>query len=213
MMNKRTLIGISVLAGFIGLGFIGGWWEVFFKGLPETTNKIQPSNPSAVMYNSELTGWDDQELAWKIKATKIWETSDGNQVYFEEINHGIIYTENDGEIHFKAKWARWERAREELNISGGLEAWRDDEFFTTEKAVMKYKTEELYCPSPVRYSEKDLRATADKMTMKFEEEEVLLEGNVELIQEEDIVRAEGLHYWRKEKRFRLIKPKEGIIKP
>lgn len=212
-MSKKTLIGISVLAGFIALGFIGGWWEVFFKGLPETTNKIRPSNPSSVMYNGVLTGWDDQELVWKIKATKIWETSDGNQVYFEEIKHGIIYTENDGEIHFKANWARWERAREELNISGGLEAWRDDEFFTTDKAVMKYKTEELHCLSPVRYTEKDLRATADKMTMKFEEEEVLLEGNVELIQEGDIVRSEGLQYWRKEKRFRLINPKEGIIKP
>jgi len=212
-MGIKKLSGILILAGFIFLGYLGGWWEIFYQGNQKSAQSIQPSKPASVMYDSELTGWDDQELAWKIGAVKIWESSDGNQVYFEEINNGIIYTKNDGEVYFKAKWARWERAREELNISGGLEARRDDEFFTTDEAVMKYKNEELHCLTPVKYHEKDLQATADKMVMKFEDEEVLLEGNVELIQEEDLVRSEGLIYWRKDKKFKLIKPKEAIIKP
>lgn len=204
---------ISILVGFIFLGYLGGWWEIFYQGSENTSQSVQPSKPASVMYDSELTGWDDQKLAWKIGAVKIWESSDANQVYFEEINNGIIYTKKDGKVYFKAKWARWERAREELNISGGLEARRDDEFFITDEAVMKYNTEELHSLSPVQYYEKDLRATADKMTMKFKEEEVLLEGNVELTQKGDIVRSEGLIYWRIDKKFKLIKPKEGIIKP
>jgi hypothetical protein len=212
-MNKKNLIPIVILGGFILLGYFGGWWEIFYQGLETKTQSIQPSKPSSVIYNGELVGWDDQELAWQIGAVKIWESSDGNQVYFENINNGIIYTQKDGKVFFKAKWARWERAREELHISGSLEARRDDDFFTSAEAVMKYKTEELHCLSPVKYHEKDLQATADKMILKFEDEEVLLEGNVELIQEGDLVRAEGLVYWRKEKKFKLIKPKEAIIKP
>lgn len=212
-MAFKRLIGILALAGFIFLGYLGGWWEIFYQGAKKSAQSIQPTKPASVMYDSELTGWDDHELAWKIQAVKIWESSDGNQVYFENIHRGIIYTEKDGKVFFKAKWARWERAREELNISGGLEASRDDEFFTTDEAVMKYNSEELYCPSFVEYREKDLQAKADRMTMKFKDEEVLLEGNVELMQEGDLVRSEGLLYWRKDKKFKLIKPKEAIIKP
>lgn len=212
-MGIKKLIGVLTLAGFIFLGYLGGWWEIFNQGAKKYAQSIQPSKPASVMYDSELTGWDDHELAWKIGAVKIWESSDGNQVYFENIHNGIIYTEKDGKVFFKAKWARWERAREELNISGGLEASRDDEFFTTDEAVMKYNSEELYCPTFVQYQEKDLQAKADRMTMKFKDEEVLLEGNVELLQEGDLVRSEGLIYWRKDKKFKLIKPKEAIIKP
>ena len=212
-MNKKRLTGILTLAGLVFLGYLGGWWEIFYQGNEQSVHTIQPSKPASVTYSGELTGWDDQELVWKIKAVKIWESSDGNQVYFEDIQNGIIYTENDGEIFFKAKWARWERAREELNISGSLEANRDDEFFTTDKAVMKYNIEELHCPSPVEYHEKDLHAKAGRMVMKFKDEEVLLEGNVELDQKGDIVRSEGLIFWRKDKKFKLIKPKEAIIRP
>lgn len=212
-MGIKRLIGVLTLAGFIFLGYLGGWWEIFYEGTKKSVQSIQPSKPAAVIYDSELTGWDDQKLAWKIRAVKIWETSDGNQVYFEDIKEGTIYTEKDGKVYFKAKWARWERAREEMNISGGLEAKRDDEIFTTDAAVMKYKTEELSCTSPVQYHDQDLQAKADRMTMKFKDEEVLLEGNVELIQKGDLIRAEGLVYWRKEKKFKLIKPKEAIIKP
>ncbi len=212
-MDIKRSIGFFTLAGLVFLGYLGGWWEFLYQGTKQSVQSIQPSKPASVMYEGELTGWNDQELAWKIGAVKIWESSDGNQVYFEKIYNGIIYTEKDGKVYFKAKWARWERAREELNISGGFEASRDDEFFTTDEAVMKYKKEELHCLSPVKYYDKDLQATADKMIMKFEDEEVLLEGNVELIREGDLVRSEGLIYWRKDKKFKLIKPKEAIIKP
>ncbi len=212
-MSKKSLIIILIVGGTIFLGYLGGWWEVFYKGLENTPSVVQPSKPASVMYDSELTGWDDQKRAWKIGAVKIWESSDSNQVYFEDINNGIIYTDKDGEVYFKAKWARWERARQELNISGGLEAKQKEEFFTTDQAVMKYKTEELYCPTPVRYYGKDLKATADKMTMNFEKEEVVMEGNVELVHNEDIVRSEGMVYWRNDKKFKLIKPREAIIKP
>lgn len=212
-MNKNRLIGILTLVGFVFLGYLGGWWEIFYQGSKQSVHTIQPSRPASVMYSGELTGWDDQEIAWKINAVKIWEPSDGNQVYFEDIKNGIIYTENDGKVFFKAKWARWERAREELNISGGLEANREGEFFTTDEAVMKYNIEELHCSSPVEYREEDLYAKANRMRMKFKDEEVLLEGNVELNQKGDIVRSEGLVYWRKDKKFKLIKPKEAIIKP
>jgi len=78
---------------------------------------------------------------------------------------------------------------------------------------MKYNTEELYCPSLVQYYGEDIQATANKMTMNFKKEEVLLEGNVELNQKGDIVRAEGMIYWRKDNKFKLIKPREAIIKP
>ncbi len=212
-MNKKGLMPIAFLGGFIFLGYLGGWWEIFYQGLEEPPQSVQPSKPSSVMYDGELTGWDEQKLTWKIGAVKIWESSDGNQVYFEKINKGIIYTKKDGEVYFKANWARWERAREELIISGGLEANRKDEFFKTDEAVMKYNTEQLYCPTPVQYHEKDLQATADSMTMKFEEEEVMLEGNVELIQKGDKVRSGGLIYWRKDKKFKLINPREAIIIP
>lgn len=212
-MNKKWLITGLILGGFILLGYFGGWWEIFYQGTANSIKTVQPSQPASVTYDGELTGWEDHELAWRIKAVKIWESSDGNQVYFEDISEGIIYTENDGEVYFKAKWARWEKAREELNISGGLEAYRGDEFFSTAEAVMKYKTEELHSLAPLEYHDQDLQVKADQMKMKFKAEEIWLEGNVELIQEGDVARADGLIYWRKDKKFKLIKPKEAVIKP
>lgn len=212
-MNKKNLMSIPIIGGIILLGYFGGWWEIFYQKPDKLSDTIQPSQPASVMYNSELNGWEDHELAWTIGAEKIWESSDSNQVYFENINKGIIYTDNDGKINFTAKWARWEKAREELNISGGLEARRDDEHFSTSEAVMKYKTEELFCPKQVQYFEKDLEAMAGRMTMNFKKEEVLLEGNVELNQKGDLILSEGLLFWRKDKKFKLIKPREAIIQP
>ncbi len=212
-INKRCIIAIPIIGGIILLGYFGGWWEIFYKKPEKLPNSIQPNKPSSVMYNGELNGWKDHKLAWAIGAVKIWESSDSNHVYFEDIHRGIIYTDNDGKINFKAKWARWEKAKEELNISGGMEAGRDDEHFTTSEAVMKYKTEEMYCPTEVQYYEKDLEARADKMTMNFKKEEILLEGNVELNQKGDIILSEGLIFWRDVKKFELIKPREAIIQP
>lgn len=212
-MNKKTILTIAFLGGFIFLGYVGGWWDIFYKGLGKNSSAIPLSKPASVMYNSALTGWDDQELAWTIEAVKIWEASDGNQVYFEEITNGVIYTKKDGKVYFKAKTACWERYREELKISGGLEAKQDEESFTTDEAVMKYKNEELFCPSLVQYYGDDLQIIADRMTMNFKKEEVLLEGNVELIQKGDAIRSEGLIYWKKDRKFQLINPREAIIKP
>lgn len=211
-MSKKWMIAILIIGGIFLLGYFGGWWEIFYKGseVPET---VQPTNPSAVMHNSELNGWEDQKLVWTIGAVKIWESSDSNYIYFEDIHKGIIYTDNDGKINFTSKWARWEKAREELKINGGLEAGRDEERFITSEALMKYKTEELYCPAKVHYYEKDLEVTADSMTMNFKQEEILLEGNVELNQKGDLIRSEGLIFWREDKKFKLINPKEAIIQP
>lgn len=211
-MSNKWKIAIPIIGGIIVLGYFGGWWEIFYKGI-EFSDSVQPTQPSSVIYNSELNGWEDQELAWTIGAAKIWESSDSNYIYFEDIYKGIIYTDNDGKINFTADWARWEKAREEMKISGNLEAGRDDERFITSEALMKYKTEELFCPKEVRYFEKDLEARADTMSMNFEKEEVLLEGNVELNQKGDIVRSEGLIFWKKDKKFKLIKPIEAIIQP
>lgn len=211
-MSKKWKIAIPIIGGILLLGYFGGWWEIFYKGI-EFSDSIQPTKPSSVMYNSELNGWEDHELAWTIGAAKIWESSDSNYIYFEDIYKGVIYTDNDGKINFTANWARWEKAREEMSISGNLEAGRDDERFITGEALMKYKTEELFCPKEVRYFEKDLEATADTMSMNFEKEEVLLKGNVVLNQKGDIVRSEGLIFWKKDKKFKLIKPIEAIIQP
>jgi LPS export ABC transporter protein LptC len=211
-MSKKWKIAILIIGGIFLLGYFSGWWEIFYKGI-EFADSVQPTQPSSVMYNSELNGWEDHELAWTIGAAKIWESSDSNYIYFEDIHKGVIYTDNDGKINFTADWARWEKAREEMKISGNLEAVRDDERFITSEALMKYKTEELFCPKEVRYFEKDLEARADTMSMNFEKEEVMLEGNVVLNQKGDIVRSEGLIFWKKDKKFKLIKPIEAIIQP
>ena len=101
---------------------------------------------------------------------------------------------------------RWEKPSNQMFIGGGMQAHLEQGFFTTAEAVMIYNKQELYCPKSVRYHESNLSISADSMRVDLDKEELLLEGNVELVQNKDRVRAKGLIYNLKDEQYRLVEP-------
>jgi lipopolysaccharide export system protein LptC len=205
-----VIIGIIILIGV--MGFFGGWWDEIFKNINNnktlTTQPVTSPIPGLVINQPKLVGWDGQKKTWEITATKMWQTDDNNFIYFEKIEKGIIYS-TDTRVDFTAGWARWERLRELLYIGDGLEARTDVGYFGTAEAIMNYRTQELFCPKEVIYSETNKVMRANMMRLNFKTEEISLEGDVELSQDRDIVKAGAITYNSKDKQYRLLEP-EGI---
>jgi LPS export ABC transporter protein LptC len=209
--NKKVVPFLAVFI-ILAMGYFGGWWDDFFiRHSP--TNSLKPAVPSIDMLQTKLTGWDKGKKTWEIEARRIWQSADGNLVYFQNISHGVAFSVKDKRVEFKAGWARWEKMRELLYLGGGLEATVDNSTMYTEAAVLNYHTEELNSSSVVRMTQKDAWATAQTMKINFSKEEIDLEGDVTLVQKEDQVAADGLIYNQKDETFRLIGPKGVTINP
>ena len=209
--NKKV---VPFLALFIvlGMGYFGGWWDDFFIQR-SSTNSLKPAVPSIDMIQTQLVGWDKGKKTLEIEAGRIWQSADGNFVYFQKISHGIAFSVKDKRVEFKAGWARWEKMHELLYLGGGLEATVDNSTMYTEAAVLNYHTEELNSTSTVRMTQKDAWATAQTMRINFSKEEIDLEGDVTLVQKQDRVTADGLIYNQKDETFQLIGPKGVTINP
>jgi lipopolysaccharide export system protein LptC len=100
-----------------------------------------------------------------------------------------------------------------LYLGGGLEAKVDDSIVNTAEAVVNYRTEELTSSTAVRLTDKDRVVTANTMRINLSKEEMVLEGDVVLIQKRDQVRADGVIFYNKEETFELIGPKGVLINP
>lgn len=195
------------------LGFAGGWWgEVIRELRPQAKTAVQPTAtapPSLVIHKSKLTGWQDHKPTWEIEASKIWQTSDKNRIYFERIRHGVIFSFENKRVNFTAGWALWDRLRNQLTIGAGIEAITDQGRFETAEAVVDYRAQRLWCPHSVIYTEKDLVLNAQKMQLDMNQEEYILEGDVQLGHERDSVRAGKVIYNSRTQQYRLEQP--GLV--
>lgn len=211
MLFKRILPFLIALS-IITAGCFGGWWDVFFiKSTP--ARSLKPAVPSIDMSQTKLTGWDKGKKSWEIEAHRIWQSADGNLVYFQKITHGVAFSMKDKRVDFTADWARWERLHELLYLGGGVEAKVDDSIVNTAEAVVNYRTEELTSSTAVRMIEKDTVATAKTMRIILSKEEIILEGDVVLIQKRDQVTADGVIFYHKDETYELIGPKGALINP
>ena len=189
------------------LGLYGGWWEfIQDPTVRDQVFKPGPVQPGMIISQTKLVGWDEQKKTWEVEANRIWQTANGLQVYFEKISQGVIFSVKDQRVSFEAGWVRWEKPSSQMFIGGGMQAHLEQGFFTTTEAVMIYNKQELYCPKPVRYQESNLSISAKSMRVDLEKEELLLEGDVELVQNKDRVRAKGLIYNLKDEQYRLVEP-------
>jgi LPS export ABC transporter protein LptC len=209
--NKKV-VPFLILVIILAMGYFGGWWDGFFSGR-STTNSLKPAVPSIDMLQTRITGWDKGKKTWEIEARRMWQSADGNLIYFQKITHGIAFSVKNKRVEFKAGWARWEKMSEMLYLGGGLEATVDNSTMNTEAAVLNYRTEELNSTSAVRMTQNDSWATAKTMRINFSKEEIVLEGDVDLVQKEDQVTADGLIYNQKDETFQLIGPKGVTINP
>lgn len=206
---------IIFIIGFILLlivGYFGGWWDALFIKYP-LSQTSKSAVPGVKMTKTRLTGWDNEKKKWDVSAQRIWQSTDGNFIHFRNINQGVAYSVEGKDIEFKAGWARWERIPEILYLGGGIEARFEDTVILTEDGTLNYRTEEMNCPHEVKMTRKDSRVTGKTLKVKFPKDEMLLQGNVILIQNKDQVTADGIMYNLKDESYQLINPKGVTIYP
>jgi LPS export ABC transporter protein LptC len=208
----KRILPVLIFLSVIFIGHFGGWWDGFFTNT-SPANSLKPAVPSIDMSKTKFVGWDKGKKSWEIEAHRIWQSSDGNLVYFKKITHGVAFSLKDKRVDFTAAWARWERLGQLLYLGGGLEAKVDDSIVNTAEAVVNYRTEELTSSTAVRLTDKDRVVTANTMRINLSKEEMILEGDVVLIQKRDQVKADGVIFYNKEETFELIGPKGVLINP
>ena len=194
------------------VGYFGGWWDIRSAISPKAPSS-KPMVPSIEMERTKLTGWDRGKKSWEIKARRIWQSADGNIVYFQKILHGIAFSMKGERVDFKAGWARWERIPETLYIGGGLEAKVSDCTVKTKEATIDYRKETLTSKTAVQMNQKDTLVTARSLQIKLSEEEMDLEGDVVLVQNNNRVAADGMKFYHKDETYQLIDPKGVTINP
>ncbi len=196
------------------MGYFGGWWDnILIKKTPQPTVNLKPAVPSIDMTQTQLTAWSEEKKDWEIEAERIWQSVDGNYIYFQKIEKGIAYSVKDRRVDFTAGWARWEKIREQLFLGDGLEARVEGSVILTNEATINYRTEEMICPGEVHLSKKDGWTTAKTMKIDFKKEEMFLEGDVVIVQKEDQATADGVIYNFDDEKFKLVGPKEVFINP
>ncbi len=194
------------------VGYLGGWWDISFA----ISQKIQPNKPmipSMDMETTKLTGWDQNKKSWEIEARRMWQSADGNIVYFQKIAHGVAFSMKSERVDFRAAWARWERIPEMLYIGGELEAKVADCIVKTKDAVIDYRKEMMTSETAVRLYQKDTLMTANRLQINLSKEEMDLEGDVALVQNNNRITAEGIKFYHKDETYQLIDPKGATINP
>ena len=192
-------------------GNYGGWWE-FVGKQSSNADPLKPvpvSKPKMVVLDTAITGWDDHQKTWEIKAVKMWESSDGNIIHFEKISEGIIYSVKGNKVTFQAGWARWEKLKNELYIGNGLTAKLTEGSFVTPEAVMNYQSQIIRSEKGIHFNGDEIKLSAQKMEANIDLEQLLLEGDVKLEQGNDHLSAQGVFYDLKNKRYELRNP-EGV---
>jgi lipopolysaccharide export system protein LptC len=215
-LNFKWLV-LIFLSIVISLGYLGGWWEemigeIFSKNAPPA-GLSQSEPPALVIIRPRLTGWEDNKKSWEIEAEKIWKSNNNHQYHFKDIRNGVVFSVKDKRVDFVAGWARLKRNRSELYLGGGLEARIDDASLKTAEGMLNYKQEEMECPQEVVYQENNTIIKARKMIVRLKNDEIFLEGNVQLFEKKDQMKADGLLYNTKEKKYYLITPQEILLYP
>jgi LPS export ABC transporter protein LptC len=200
-----------MVIGIVALGCWGGWWDgLFIPGKAVKQTHSQPANQGENLYQTKLVGWNDRQKVWEIEADHIWQSTDQNITYFNKVSSGVIFSVKGKRVTFHAGWARWEKSWANLYIGGNIVVYVDKYQFVTKEVVMRYHKQELTCVHPVKLTGPHTVVRAQKMTIKPDEEEVKLEGDVSLEQNEDLVTTKALIFNLKEESYQLIEP-GGII--
>ena len=209
---KKIIIAMIVI-GIIGLGQLGGWWDVLIReikpGRPSSGPRNYQPKPALETAESRLTGWKDRQKLWEIEADRIWQYDHGNQVFFENIHHGVVFSVKDKRVDFSAGSARWERYQSLLYIEGGLKAQTEEGFFSASRAAMNYKTQEMVCPEGVLYTEAGTQLIAKSLRIDLANEDFYLTGDVVFTQKDAIIKAGGMIYNYNTKQYQITNP-EGI---
>lgn len=206
-MKYLSLIFVIIV---VVLGYFGGWWDGIFHQTPVVIEKpTQPITPGITMSKTKLTGWDQEQKSWEIEADRIWQTTNGSIVHFENIRNGIIFSVEGKTVTFKAGWARFEKWQRLLFVGGNLEAYLDEKQFTTSEALMDYGRQKMIFNHQIKVTGDNLLIQAGRLEIDLVNEELLLENNAELIQDNDRVNAKGLKYSLKTEQFELLEP-EGV---
>ncbi len=208
---KRVFPFLSLF--FIAIvGHLGGWWDIS-SAISQKIQPNKPMDPGIDMETTKLTGWDQNKKSWEIEAGRMWQSADGNIVYFQRIPHGVAFSVKNERVEFRAAWARWERIPEMLYIGGGLEAKVTDCRVKTKEAVIEYRKEMMTSETAVRLYQKDTLITANRLQINLSKEEMDLEGNVIFIQNNHRFMAEGIQFYHKDETYQLINPKGATIIP
>jgi hypothetical protein len=206
----QRLTGPLLLGLIVVMGWYGGWWEGLFQQQEAVkTSQTRQGVPGVVISKTNLVGWANQAKAWEIGAVKIWQSSEGSQVFFDKINRGIIFSLEGQKVEFTAGWVRWEKLRSELYIGNGIKAKIDQGVFITTEAMVNYENQVMEFNRKVTFNGKNVIIKADKMRFDFANDQLLLEGNVSLSQDDNRVKAERFIYNLKDDSYQLIEP-EGV---
>ncbi|HBF37491.1 MAG TPA: hypothetical protein DDW50_09245 [Firmicutes bacterium] len=208
----RRILPFLIILGIAGMGYFGGWWDIA-SVISQPISSGRPRVPSINMMKTKLTGWDQDKKSWEIEARRIWQSADGNIVYFQKISRGVAFSMKNERVDFIAGWARWERIPEILYIGGGLEAKVSDCMVKTKEAEINYRNEVLTTSAGVQMTQQDTQVTAKSLEIRLAEEQMILEGDVVLVQNNNRVTANGMKFYHRDQTYQLIDPKGVTINP
>ncbi|TCL62215.1 LPS export ABC transporter protein LptC [Hydrogenispora ethanolica] len=208
-LNKLLSLGLVLLIW--GLGYFGGWWDFIVSPKNITDQPQSSAKPRMMIHKNTISGWDNHQKAWQIKAENIWQVADGSIIYFETISEGVIFSVAGERLHFTAGWVRWEKPHGRLYFGDGLTVSLRDGTLKTPEAILDYRNQIIRSEKKIQFCGAELSLSAQKMQADINKEELVLEGDVELEQQGDRIQAQGLFYDLKEKRYELQNPKEMTI--
>jgi LPS export ABC transporter protein LptC len=189
------------------MGYCGDWWDGILSQKPPVSAAPQPVTPEYLITQSKLAGWDNHHKTWEVEAEKIWQTTNGNIIYFEKISHGVIFSVEGEKVTFQAKWARWEKMLNQLIIGGNLSAEVDRKKIQADELTMQYNSNTLYSSGKIVVRGHNLLMKAGAMNLNINDEVLNLSKGIEFNQDGDSLHAEGIRFDLKNEQFDLIKPK------
>lgn len=174
---KRGFWLILLLIALIGLG------TVFFvsgRSEEEGAEARIPLDESSVQFvRPTVIGMLDGVRQWELETERMREQ--GDLVYMEQIERGLLYREGEEYVTFTADEGIWNRHQDELELLGNVEVFRDGErLLESERLVWQGRSEVLASPGPVQIAIDGNKIRADEMIGNVKQDELVFLGNVHL---------------------------------
>lgn len=144
-----------------------------------------PLDESTVQFiRPTVVGMLDGIRQWELETERMRERD--NLVYMEQIQRGLLYRDGEEYLTFVADTGVWNRDNDELELTGNVTVFRDDErLLDSQRLIWDGNAELLTSPGPVQIQIDGRKIAANEMIGNVKQDELLFKGDVR-------VQAEGL---------------------
>lgn len=136
--------------------------------------------PGVFFTRPSLVGMVGGERQWDLRAGSMREQ--GDEVHLQDIEPGTLYRDGSPYLTFRADSGVWMRPSEDLYLRGNVQVFREGEpLLISDELIWRAADELLLSPGRVELFDGDDTIRADRMEGYVPRDEVVLEGNVELL--------------------------------